>query len=50
MDVAYVQWPTAVTGVGVMEQRIGDNKGSVIADFTVLAVIISDGKEPIQEY
>lgn len=50
MDVAYVQWSTTVTGVEVKEQRIRDNKGSVIADFTVLAVIISDEKEPVQEY
>jgi hypothetical protein len=34
----------------VKEQRIRDNKGSVIADSTVPAVIISDEKEPVQEY
>jgi len=50
VDVAYAQRSTTVTGVGVKEQRIRDNKESVIADFTVLAVIISDEKEPVQEY
>jgi len=48
--VAYVQWPTTVASVGVKEQRIRDNKGSVIADSTVIAAIISDEKEPVQEY
>ena len=50
MDVAYAQWSTTVTGVGVKEQRNRDNKGSIIADFTLLAVIIIDEDEPVQEY
>jgi len=50
VDVAYAEWPTTVTDVGVKEQRIRDNKGSVIAASTIPAVIISDEKEPVQEY
>lgn len=44
VDVAYGQWPTAVTGVGVKKQLIRDNKGSVTADSTVPALIISDDR------
>jgi hypothetical protein len=50
VDIAYAQWPTTVTGVGVIDQRIRDDKGSVIADSTVLAVIMNGEKEPVQEY
>jgi hypothetical protein len=45
VDAAYTQWATTVTCVGVKEQRIRDNKPSVIADSTVLAMIIIDEKQ-----